>query len=63
VSIAETGFLPATPASATVTLAAGGRYAARGRGPPADLVARRASVAQAVERALDRDMAEKIRTG
>jgi hypothetical protein len=61
--IAEVGFLLGTPASATVILAPGGRYVSWDREALAGLMARRASVAQAVERALNRDMAEKIRAG
>lgn len=61
--IAEIGFLLGTPASATVTLSPGGRFVSWGCGPLAALMAQRASLAHAVERALNRDLANKVRRG
>lgn len=58
--IAEIGFLLGTPATATVTLAAGGRYVVWERAKLEALLARKPTIRVAVERALNRDLARKV---
>jgi hypothetical protein len=58
--IAEIGFLLGTPASATVTLAPGGRYAAWDAEALRQLMVRRPAVRHALEQAFNRDLATKL---
>lgn len=58
--IAEIGFLLGTPASATVTLAPGGRYAEWDGEALRHLMERRPAVRHALEQAFNRDLATKL---
>jgi hypothetical protein len=58
--IAEIGFLLGTPASATVTLAPGGRYAEWDGEALRHLMERRPAVRHAIEQAFNRDLATKL---
>jgi hypothetical protein len=58
--IAEIGFLLGTPATATVTLAPGGRYIEWDRARLDTLLARRPAIRLAIEQAMNRDLARKL---
>lgn len=58
--VAEIGFLLGTPATATVTLAPGGRYVEWDRARLEGLLHQRPVIRQALERAMNRDLAQKV---